>query len=147
MRKYDYSLVMFDRDFDKKKDRSASGLETEVKERLEQNGWEGRCEAVVIDPELENWVWSGSACVGEILKWPGSTADLKSWLIDKGKWDPESTKPGDPKGAMGTAMKEKRVKKSSSLFKKIGERSSLKDCSDRAFLKFKKTLQLWFPPS
>lgn len=43
---YHYCLVMFDRDFDKKKDRSASGLESEVKERLEQNGWEGRCEAV-----------------------------------------------------------------------------------------------------
>jgi len=142
---YGYALVMFDRDFDKKRDLSAAELEAEVKERLDQNGWKDRCEVVVIDPELESWVWSGSPCVEEILKWSGASTDLKSWLIGQGKWNVYSKKPEDPKDAMEAAMRQKKVKKSSSLFKDIGERSKLDTCSDRAFLKFKQVLQNWFP--
>jgi hypothetical protein len=145
LNQYGHALVIFDRDFDKKRDLSGPNLESEVKQSLEQNGWKDRCEVVVIDPELESWVWSGSPCVEEILKWPGASPDLKSWLIDQGKWDVDSKKPQDPKAAMEAAMRQRKVKKSSSLFRRIGERSKLDFCSDRAFLKFRQVFQNWFP--
>src|SRR5208282_804614 len=35
-------------------------LEAEVRERLAKNGWPDRSAAVVIDPELDVWVWNDS---------------------------------------------------------------------------------------
>jgi hypothetical protein len=64
-----HALVIFDRE-GCGSEASRQVLEDEVETRLAQNGWKGRSAAVVIDPELKAWVWSGSPHVDEALGWP-----------------------------------------------------------------------------
>jgi hypothetical protein len=44
-------------------------IEDEVEEKLSRSGWEDRARCVVIDPELEVWVWSDSPEVDRCLGW------------------------------------------------------------------------------
>lgn len=53
-----------------KKDRRAPELEIELEYRLQQSGWdEDRARVVVLEPELEIWVWSDSPLVDTYLGW------------------------------------------------------------------------------
>lgn len=70
---------------------------------------EERTEVVVIDPELEIWVWSASPHVEDVLGWKGSTPPLRSWLCNQGLWGDDRPKPQDPKRAMEGALYEKRI--------------------------------------
>ena len=51
-----------------------------MEERLAANGWNDRAKAIVVDPELESWVWADSRVVEDVLGWPGHAEDLRSWL-------------------------------------------------------------------
>ena len=46
-------------------------LETEAEQRLSSSGWDDRAVAIVLDPELEIWVWSDSPEVDDVLGWRG----------------------------------------------------------------------------
>ena len=54
-------------------------IETEVEGRLHKNGWavDAVC-VVVIQPEIEAWVWAGSANVAAALGWGGDFNALQS---------------------------------------------------------------------
>ena len=58
---YRYALVLFDREGCGKDDCSADELEDLVKDQLFHSGWGDRGKAIVIEPELEAWIWSGVA--------------------------------------------------------------------------------------
>ena len=52
-----YALVVFDRD-GSGSTLSREEIEGALEDSLWRNGWEDRAGAVVIDPELEAWVWA-----------------------------------------------------------------------------------------
>jgi hypothetical protein len=79
--KYAKAIVLFDRDGCGAKARTRAELEAEVEDRLEAAGWKDRCGVVVLDPELEIWVWSDSPHVAEVLGWRGRTPKLPRWGI------------------------------------------------------------------
>lgn len=145
-KKYKYALVLFDREFDKKNELPRADLEAEVEKNLSRSGWRNRCAAIVIDPELERWVWSGSSHVDNILGWKGQKPPLRKWLKNKGHVQSEKEKPARPKEAMRAALRAANKSPSSALFGRLAQKVSLKNCTDEAFLKFKNTLQQWFPP-
>jgi hypothetical protein len=91
---------------------------------------EERAEVVVIDPELEIWVWSASPHVEDVLGWRGSTPPLRSWLRNQGLWGDDRPKPQDPKRAMEGALYEKRIPRSSSLYRQLAEKVGLTTCRD-----------------
>jgi hypothetical protein len=77
---YERALVMFDRHGCGQEHRGAIELAQRVEARLAQCGWADRVGAVVIDPELENWVWAQSSHVDRVLGWAGRVPNLRTWL-------------------------------------------------------------------
>lgn len=132
-------------------DYAGCGRETEKPEALEQGiekvisrlGWEG-CAAIIIAPELENWVWSDSPHVDEIVGWAGRQPSVRQWLGKCGQWPDQSSKPPEPKEALETAMREVRKQRTSAIYYDLATKASLEQCKDRAFMKLKDTLRTWF---
>jgi hypothetical protein len=143
--KYAKVIVLFDRDGCGADTRTREELEVEVEDRLKGAGWKGRCGAVVLDPELEIWVWSDSPHVPEILGWRGRTPALPQWLKGEQFWREGAAKPHAPKEAMQAVLRLTQLPRSASRYRQLAEAVSLDRCRDAAFLKLKRTLQAWFP--
>ncbi|MCL4853651.1 MAG: hypothetical protein KJZ78_20030, partial [Bryobacteraceae bacterium] len=84
LRQFHYAMVVFDRHGCGQEDRSRLAIEGDVEQRLTRNGWKDRSAAIVLDPELEAWVWSDSPEVDQVLGWTGQTLDLRTWLRQAG---------------------------------------------------------------
>jgi len=78
-----HALVLFYREGCGRENMTRKQLEERVEAELYRSGWQ-QAAAVVLDPELEIWVWSGSPHVAEILGWRSLQVDLNRWLIKKG---------------------------------------------------------------
>jgi len=144
--KYQRAIVVFDREGCGKETTSGTELEAEVESRLAKNGWADRARAVVIEPELESWVWSDSPQVDNSLGWAGRTPALRPWLVEKGFVTQSERKPERPKEAVEAALHFVGKPRSSSVYRELAERVSLRRCTDPAFQKLIATLQAWFPP-
>jgi hypothetical protein len=141
-RQYDHALVVFDR-HGCGDDRERDAIEADVEVRLSANGWD-ECAAVVIDPELEAWVWSPSPVVGHALGWTGNEPQLRSWLHDRGMLRGGSAKPNVPKEAMHAALRKAGRPTSPAIFAEIAGHVSFANCVDPAFEKLVATLRKWF---
>jgi hypothetical protein len=145
IRHYRYGMVLFDREGCGRELQSSAEIEKEVEDMLAINGWKDRCTAIVIDPELEAWVWSDSPVVDDVFGWRGRNPSLREWVKSKTPfWSAEKIKPERPKEALRSAMKEVRQPLSSILFADLAQSVSLERCVDLAFHKFKDVLKKWF---
>lgn len=142
---YAHALILFDLEGCGQEMSTRETLEAEIETRLSQSGWGGRAAAVVIDPELEMWVWSDSPHVDAVLGWQRKSPDLRSWLKSRDFLHEGQTKPKRPKEAMELALRTVRKPRSSSLYVQLARQVSLERCVDPAFIKLKTTLQTWFP--
>ena len=143
--KFAHALAVFDREGCGREAEGRKTLEASVEQRLATNGWADRAKAVVIDPELESWVWSDSPEVDNALGWAGHVPALRPWLTEKGLLQQSEAKPGRPKEAMEAALRLVRRPRSSAIYRELAERVSLRRCTDSAFRKLITTLQTWFP--
>jgi len=141
---HNFALVMLDKKGCGKDQIPRTQLESLIENNMDRNGWRNRNATIVIDPELEIWVWSNSKKVDYILGWSGKTPLLRSWLVEEGYCKSESSKPIDPKFAMRNALRKARKKISAVNFKKLSEQVSLTSCSDPSFHKFQNILKKWF---
>ena len=144
-RSYLHALVLFDLD-GSGSDRSREETQWEVEEGLSRSGWNGRARTIVIEPELETWVWGPSDKVPEVLGWHKEYVELRRWLCGQGLWPEESPKPPNPKKAMERTMRESRSRITSRKFFELANEVSLRRCRDPSFNDFKRTLRTWFPP-
>ena len=147
IRDYRYGLVIFDKDGSGNPRESRDAIEHDVELQLSRNGWPDRCKAIVIEPELEAWIWNGSEYVAQVLGWKGGYASLRDWLGNRGLWSPETPKPADPKRALEVVLQTTKKPRSASLYRKIAETVDLHHCDHPAFNELKSTLQRWFPRS
>jgi hypothetical protein len=138
---YCYALVMFDREGCGQENKPAQQAEQEVKQRLEQSGWQGRCEVIALEPELEAWVWSSSHHVPKVL---GLTPEQLQQILQR---FPKTHlgKPQRPKEAMEECLRQAKIPRSSSIYAELAETVGLKNCVEPSFVKFRQTLQEWFP--
>lgn len=144
---YQHALVLLDREGSGREDREeAEEMEKDLERRLRENV-QAPCAAVVIDPELEIWVWSDSPEVDKALGWSGETPTLRSWLAQEGYLDETESKPERPKEAVEAALKRAREPRSSVLYGQLARKVSLNRCQDRAFRRLCRILQRWFPRS
>lgn len=142
---FSYALVLFDFEGCGAEHFGKAELETSIERELARNGWGNRSAVIVVDPEIEAWVWSDSPHVPEILNWQGHQQDLRTWLRDETEFWPDDTpKPRRPKEAMLEILRVASIPKSSSIFRAIGERVSVNRCVDPAFNKLKEILSDWF---
>ena len=144
-RNFDRALVILDREGCGRESASRIALEAEIEDRLSQSGWGDRAAAVVLDPELEIWVWSDSAHVDKALGWGTQERDLKSALRKKGLLSEGAPKPNEPKAAMEFALQTAGLRRSSSIYRQIAQNVGVNRCVDPSFQKFRTILQAWFP--
>lgn len=138
-RRYKRALLLFDCEGcgDPK---IAIELENELEVELAHSGWDHRCSVVVIEPELEAWVWIDSPHVARELGWNDSDAEFRRWLIDNGWLQDGQSKPAKPKEAVEAVLASVRKPRSSAIYRNLADKVSLQRCTDRAFLKLKQFL-------
>jgi len=145
LRSHRYALVICDHDGSGRENLPRTDLERHIEQHLAQSGWTGRSAAIVVNPELEIWVWSDSAEVDAELGWAGREPNLRQWLRTEGLLPGDSLKPTQPKETLHKALQMARKPRSSSLYRQLAQKVSFKRCTDPAFEKLKKTLKDWFP--
>ena len=138
-----YALVMFDLHGSGGEKVGREDLEANLKGKLRRSGWENRADVIVLDPELETWVWSDSPHVADSLGYK-TQEDLREFLRGYGWQAPDRDKPAQPKEAMEAALRDTRRPRSAAIFGEIAARVTLGKCQDAAFLKFRAVLQNWF---
>jgi hypothetical protein len=144
-RRYRYAITICDRDGCGKEAFPREQLEASIEQRLRENGWENRAAAIVIDPELEAWIWGDWTVLARSIRWTGSGARLKDFLIQQRLLRLDQNKPPRPKEALESAMKHVQIRFSSAVHKAMAEQAEFAQCVDPAFLKMRATLQQWFP--
>jgi len=142
-----HTLVLLDREgCGQEHHLSVQEIESDLEERLRQNGWtdaegQSRASVIVLDPELEVWVWSRSPHVPEIL---GVTQAELQQILEAFPTTPEG-KPQCPKEALIAVLRRSGRPRSARIFQELAERVSLR-ANERAFDKLRSTLQTWFAP-
>jgi hypothetical protein len=142
-RQYQYGLIVYDREGSGGSE-SRELLEELGESKLQQIGWEGRGKVIVIDPELEVWVWKRSPHLANALGWTEGENVLRNWLVQQGFAQDETAKPHRPKEAMEAALRQVKKPRSSSIYQQIAERVSLQGHVEPAFLKLRTLLLAWF---
>jgi len=144
LNEFRHALVVFDRDGCGRDNAPRTDIQLEVERDLFRNGWENRSKAIVIEPELENWVWGGSDHVPRVLGW-NNYHRLRVWLREEGHWPDETAKPPNPKEAMCAASAKGGRRVSAALFGRLADTVSVRGCHCPAFGELKHALQSWFP--
>ncbi len=139
----DYALVLFDYEGCGKEGLSAQDIENDVEERLKRNGWATErhdAAVIVLDPELEVWVWTNSPHVAHVA---GLSEERLHALLDKQKLA-SNGKPERPKETWQEALRQARTPLSPALYQQLAEKVSLQGHQERAFTKLRDVLQTWF---
>lgn len=139
-------LLVFDFAWEGNPHANARETEDFVTSQLEKMHLHDRTAVIVLEPEIETWVWTDSPHVAGELGW-NNLGQLRSWLESQDLWTPGQSKPHDPKKALEAALKEKRIPRSSSIYRHLATKVSLAKCQDQAFARLRQVLQRWFPPS
>ena len=142
-----HALVLFDREGCGKEKLDPARIEELVARDLSRCGWHERAAAVVLDPELEVWIWVNSPEVDRCLCWSGRHPGLREWLCANDLWPKNAPKPGDPKEALMRALAFLRRPRSPSVYAALAASVHFGRCTDRAFIRFREILQRWFPAS
>jgi hypothetical protein len=137
-------LLVFDHAWEGNPHPDAEATRLDVRRRLAALG--DRAEVLVLQPELESWVWSGSPHVPKILGWSSKTP-LRDWLCAHDLWPAHEPKPPDPKLAVELVLLETRIPRSSALYRELARKVGLARCSDPAFARLREILRRWFPAS
>jgi hypothetical protein len=123
----------------------AEKITNDLTQQIRNSGWaENAFKVIVIDPELENWIWQQNIHVAKALGFDGQTslmADIDLQLV----WPQGKVKPSEPKEIMETLLEKNRIMRSSTLYQKITKHVSVTDCQDSAFQLLRNTLRTWFP--
>lgn len=138
--KFAHGLLLLDAAWDG----APSNLQRRMDDALETVRPRSWAKAVIVDPELEVWVWSDSPQVERALGWSGRVPGLRGWLEQNGLWQAGNPKPLDPKQAMERALWEARKPRSSAIYRSLAHTVSLDRCRDRAFLRLRSILKNWF---
>ena len=141
---YNYGLVIFDHEGSGQESKSRKEIEFELERGLAQSGWNERIAVIVLEPELESWVWSDSPHVERILGWEDHSSSLKNWLIDQHFLEPEQVKPSRPKEALEITLRFVSKPRSSSIYEQLAKNVGFTKCQDESFIKLKIVLQAWF---
>ena len=144
-RRFTHALAMLD--FEGSGTDLASGQELEVRldERLGRV-WNTQAKAIVIEPELDIWMWGSDNAIQEVIRWPTGTI-IRQWLREEGFQFRSNGKPDRPKDALESLLQELKRPRSSALYYDIASRISLRKCGDEAFQRLRRQLVRWFPPS
>lgn len=137
-------------------DRKAKGLPPagrirgNIASNLRASGWpRERTAVIVIDPELERWLWLDHPICEQAFGYDRSSygRSMRSMMEEQGQWRATDEKPHDCDSALAWAGR-RRGRKCwpAHVFKSMLSMAPVDLCVDPAFLQLRDTLQRWFPP-
>jgi hypothetical protein len=138
------AMVLLDRAWEGIPKKPTAELELDVDGLLQavKPGW-GK--SLVIDPELEVWLFRRSPRLDEKLGWQGRKPALLDELARRNLWPPDAAKPSDPKATIEWALWQARKPRSSAIYRELAAVLGMKDCVDASFDRFRSALRSWFP--
>jgi hypothetical protein len=137
---YRYALVVFDRHGCGQKNLTTLELRNEVQERLNNTVWRNRFGVIVLDPELEVWVWADSPHVSTVLGIEYN--ELKDILCSYAAENRD--KPEHPKEILEIVLRRSHIPRSSSLYGKLARTVGFARCTDEEFRHLRNCMQTWF---
>lgn len=112
---------------------------------IQATGWKADLFVViVIDPELENWIWQRNKHVAQGMGFSDSYELMADSDVQEA-WPQGQAKPASPKEILETLLRKKRIPRSSSIYKQITSQVSIRNCQDSAFQRLVEKLRTWFP--
>jgi hypothetical protein len=107
--------------------------------------WGTRADVVVVEPELEGWIWRARSQIQTELGL--SPAELVNLLKIGGFAADSSQKPVPPKDALEHVLRSTNRPFSSDFHARVARSASLRTagCGSPSFVQFVQTLQRWFP--
>lgn len=120
----------------------AAATEAELDEAL-RSGWGDRGKAIVIEPEVDIWMWGAETHLKDVVGWSGAQG-IRDWLSSKGFVFSPQGKPLRPKEALEEVFREARIPRSSAQYESLAGRLSMARCQDAAFHRLHHTLVQWF---
>lgn len=135
------ALVILDQQFGA--ERPATDVAVEILGNLTGNGWSDRCAVVVIDPEIEVWLWQDNPNVERAVKFAGPS--LRQHLQTTGAWPVGAAKPTNPKETLREICRPHQELKTKVVYSRIVRAVSVHKCTDPAFQHFVNILRRWFP--
>lgn len=139
-----HAILMFDFEGCGAEQESPEMIEKSLEKSLEQSGWGDRAAVIVVEPELEQWVWTPSTEVDRILGWKSQEQSMRHWLTENNWLRSELEKPSEPKEAMRAVMRKTRKNLSPSIFGELARSVSLRSCREPSFIKLSNLLLDWF---
>jgi hypothetical protein len=142
-RQYRHGLLVLDFEGSGTDHPNAVALEQELDAKL-ANHWNDMAKSIVIEPELDIWVWGSDNAIEQVIGWP-TGQPVRTWLREQAFEFDANEKPVRPKEALEAALSVPNQPRSSALYKQIASSISLARCRDKAFMRLKHQLQSWFP--
>lgn len=93
---YHHGLLIFDHEGSGREGTDRQELQGMLNTNLAHSSWNHRARAIVVDPELETWVWSDSPEVDLVLGWRNQPIPLRVWLSNENWVRDDSVKPMRP---------------------------------------------------
>lgn len=138
---FEHGLLVFDHEGSGARE-AALDLEARLDEELAR-AWGDRAKAIVIDPEVDIWLWGSNNALAQVLNWSNPNS-IRDWLLSEGFAFDTANKPIRPKEAIEAVLRECRIVRSAAIYGKIVERISLARCTDQAFRRLSEALAGWF---
>ena len=144
-RSHQYAVVVLDNAWEGSP--GPARIRETIKRNLTRNGWrEDNVEVVVIEPELEVWLWQDSPHIAQVLRFDHQPfPSLRQWLEDQRLWNTTDLKPAQPKEAFQLVARKADLPLSGAIYGHITRLVSVHRCEDLAFCLLRDTLQRWFP--
>ena len=105
--------------------------------------WDAHAKAIVIEPEVEVWMWGAEVHLREVVDWQ-STSGIREWLEARGFGFKDQGKPERPKEALEAVFRHARIARSSAQYQALARRLSFPRCQDAAFIRLGAALSGWF---
>jgi len=142
-RSHQNAVVMLDQKFGGQL--PAAVIREEIRHNLLHNGWSAECvEVVVIDPELEVWLWQRrNPHIARAFRYNGAIS-LEEFLEAEGFWPSAAMKPAQPKDAAHLLLRRYRAGVPVVVYRLTIEHISVSGCQDPAFSRLVGALRRWF---
>jgi hypothetical protein len=118
-----------------------------MSKNIQATGWKATdFKVIVIEPELENWIWQRNDHVAQGLGFEDNAAMSEDGDF-RAAWPKGQEKPREPKELLEKLLRKKHIPRSSFIYKRITSSVSVQGCKDKSFLELRDVLKTWFPPA
>jgi hypothetical protein len=137
------AVLMFDFEGSGASHADALSLEEDLDRELVKT-WGATAKAIVLDPEVDSWVWGSDNSLAQSLNW-AEPLPIRRWIEDQGFKLDANGKPVRPKEAIESVLRKQRMPRSSAIYEKITSNVSISRCVDPAALRLRNWLVSRFP--